>query len=106
MQIIADLPDSQVLALLRYAEKYGLSSDKAIQQLLQKYFSEEPSQERLPEPAESEPASGNNGADLDVTRVKVEDTEPIANFLGMLAEHNPYGDGLEYQESMRSEWRR
>ena len=31
---------------------------------------------------------------------------PLSSYVGMLADNNPYGDALEYQDKMRAEWNR
>ncbi len=103
MQIVINLPEAHVEAILRRAKECGLSSDEVIQTMIQNSVAGEgPSPAALIQ--EVQEGLGNGGESREEQETLTAEAEPMSHFIGMLAGHNPYGDGLEYQEKMRSEW--
>ena len=72
MQILVDLPESQVEAVLQCAKERGVSSSEVIREAILKEVAKD---QRSP-----------------------------ADFIGALKDDTSFGDGLEYQDRLRSEW--
>ena len=72
MQILIDLSDTQMEAVLRCAKERGISGSEVIREVVVKSI--------------------------------LCGCETMSSFIGMLADNNPYGDGLQYQDKLRAEW--